>query len=109
MKRRITLSWLLMALICLPMFAQMQDPVRFKTEWKNLSANEAEIIFTGTMDQGWHVYSTDLQEGGPTSATFNIDKIEGAELVGKTYSDRERNQTDGPYLRNGSKILRRHS
>ena len=55
MKRRITLSWLLMALICLPMFAQMQDPVRFKTEWKNLSANEAEIIFTGTMDQGWHV------------------------------------------------------
>lgn len=35
------------------------------------------------MDQGWHVYSTDLQEGGPTSATFNIDKIEGAELVGK--------------------------
>lgn len=83
MKRRITLSWLLMALICLPMFAQMQDPVRFKTEWKNLSANEAEIIFTGTMDQGWHVYSTDLQEGGPTSATFNIDKIEGAELVGK--------------------------
>ena len=83
MKKRITLSWLLMALICLPMFAQMQDPVRFKTEWKNLSANEAEIIFTGTMDQGWHVYSTDLQEGGPTSATFNIDKIEGAELVGK--------------------------
>ena len=83
MKRRITLSWLLMALICLPMFAQMQDPVRFKTEWKNLSANEAEIIFTDTMDQGWHVYSTDLQEGGPTSATFNIDKIEGAELVGK--------------------------
>ena len=83
MKRRITLSWLLIALICLPMFAQMQDPVRFKTEWKTLSANEAEIIFTGTMDQGWHVYSTDLQEGGPTSATFNIDKIEGAELVGK--------------------------
>ena len=77
MKRRITLSWLLMALICLPMFAQMQDPVRFKTEWKNLSANEAEIIFTGTMDQGWHVYSTDLQEGGPTSATFNIDMTAG--------------------------------
>ena len=34
MKTRATLCWLLMALFCLPMFAQMQDPVQFKTEWK---------------------------------------------------------------------------
>lgn len=83
MKKRITLSWLLMVLLCLPMFAQMQNPVQFKTEWKNLSANEAEIVFSATIEPGWHVYSTDLGEDGPTSATFNIDKIEGAELAGK--------------------------
>ena len=83
MKKRITLSWLLMVLLCLPMFAQMQNPVQFKTEWKNLSANEAEIVFSATIEPGWHVYSTDLGEDGPTSATFNIDKIEGAELTGK--------------------------
>ena len=50
---------------------------------KTLSANEAEIIFSGAVENGWHIYSTDLPEGGPISATFNIDKIEGAELVGK--------------------------
>lgn len=33
--------------------------------------------------KGWHVYSTDLPEGGPISATFNTDKLEGAEIVGK--------------------------
>lgn len=27
--------------------------------------------------------STDLPSGGPISATFNVDKIEGVELVGK--------------------------
>ena len=63
--------------------AQMQDPVQFKTEWKEISATEAEIVFTGTIDAGWHVYSTELGDGGPTSATFNIDEIKGAELVGK--------------------------
>ena len=40
-------------------------------------------MFTGTIDAGWHVYSTELGDGGPTSATFNIDEIKGAELVGK--------------------------
>lgn len=83
MKTRVILCWLLMVLFCLPMFAQMQDPVQFKTEWKEISATEAEIVFTGTIDAGWHVYSTELGDGGPTSATFNIDEIKGAELVGK--------------------------
>lgn len=83
MNRKFLLSWLLMALLCLPVLAQMQDPVQFKTEWKAISDKEAEIVFTGTIERGWHVYSTDLEEGGPTSATFNIDEIKGAEAVGK--------------------------
>lgn len=83
MNKRFLLTWLFMAILCLPVLAQMQDPVQFKTEWKAISDNEAEIVFTGTIERGWHVYSTDLEEGGPTSATFNIDQIKGAELVGK--------------------------
>ena len=83
MNKKIFLSWLLMAILSLPVFAQIQEPVKFKTEWKSLSANEVEIVFTGKTEKGWHVYSTDLPEGGPISATFNVDKLEGAELVGK--------------------------
>ena len=64
-------------------FAQIQDPVQFKTEWKKISDTEAQIVFTGIIDAGWHVYSTDLPEGGPISATFNTDKMEGVELDGK--------------------------
>ena len=64
-------------------FAQIQDPVQFKTEWKSISDTEAQIVFTGVIDAGWHVYSTDLPEGGPISATFNTDKMEGIELDGK--------------------------
>ena len=64
-------------------YAQIQEPVKFKTELKNLSATEVEIVFTASIDQGWHVYSTDLGDGGPISATFNTDKLVGAEVVGK--------------------------
>ena len=69
--------------VVLAAHAQIQDPVKFKTELKTLSDTEGEIIFTGTIDRGWHVYSTDLGDGGPISATFNVDKMTGAELVGK--------------------------
>ena len=63
--------------------AQIQDPVKFNSELKILAADEAEVVFTAAIDKGWHVYSTDLDDGGPISATFNVEKISGAEVVGK--------------------------
>ncbi len=83
MKKRVTLGFLLMVVCCLSAFAQMQNPVHFKTEWKKLSANEAEIVFTATIDKGWHVYSTDLGDGGPTSATITFEGMTGAKADGK--------------------------
>ena len=63
--------------------AQIPDPVKFNSELKILAADEAEVVFTAAIDKGWHVYSTDLGDGGPISATFNVEKIFGAEVVGK--------------------------
>ena len=83
MKKTFLLSCLWMILGLTSAFAQIQDPVQFKAEWKKISDTEAQIVFTGLIDAGWHVYSTDLPDGGPISATFNTDKMEGLELDGK--------------------------
>ena len=83
MKKTFLLSCLLMVLGLTTAFAQIQDPVQFKSEWKKISDTEAQIVFTGVIDEGWHVYSTDLPDGGPISATFNTDTMEGIELDGK--------------------------
>jgi len=80
MKRIFTL--LLMVVSVLSASAQMVDPVHFTTQLKELTNNEAEIIFTGKIDAGWHVYSTELS-GGPIPATFNKVKMEGVETIGK--------------------------
>lgn len=74
---------LFLLLFAVAVQAQIQEPVKFKSELKTLTADEAEIVFTGAIDKGWHVYSTDLGDGGPISATFNVEKISGAEVVGK--------------------------
>ena len=83
MKKRFFLTSILFTIIGICSFAQIHEPVKFKTEIKKLSTTQAEIIFTGTIEPGWHVYSTDLPSGGPISATFNVDKMEGATLDGK--------------------------
>ena len=62
--------------------AQMVDPVSFTSALKMGKGAEAEIVFTGKMDAGWHVYSTNLGNDGPVSATFNAVKMEGVEKVG---------------------------
>ncbi len=70
--------------ICaLSAMAQMVNPVHFTSQVKDLKNGEAELVFTAAIDPGWHVYSTDLGDDGPISATFHAVKMDGAETVGK--------------------------
>lgn len=63
--------------------AQILDPVSFSTEFNKVSDDVAEIVFTAQIDPGWHIYSTELGDGGPISASFNVDKMTGAHEDGK--------------------------
>ena len=81
MKKAMSIALLLIvAMFCK---AQMADPVKFSTKFKTGSTAEAEIIFSGKIESGWHVYSTNLGSDGPIEASFHVDKKDGVELVGK--------------------------
>lgn len=78
MKKLFTLS-LLFFMTTVAMLAQID----FKVSYNRVSPTEIDILFSGTAEPGWHVYSTNLPEGGPNSAVFGTDLIKGAELVGE--------------------------
>ena len=80
--KKTLLTWICLVIV-LAVKAQMVDPVHFTAELKIDGGAEAEIVFHATIDQGWHVYSTEIGEDGPIEATFNVVKMDGAELVGK--------------------------
>ena len=83
---------LLMVIMCQ---AQMADPVKFSAQLKTNGTADGEIVFSGKIADGWHVYSTNLGEDGPIQATFHVDKKDGMELVGKlTPKGREISQMD---------------
>ena len=81
MKKILLSLWAL--LLTLAVNAQMMNPVHFSSQLKTGKGTEAEIIFHATIDKGWHVYSTDIGDNGPIEASFNVVKMDGAELVGK--------------------------
>ncbi|MCR5759634.1 MAG: thioredoxin family protein [Bacteroidales bacterium] len=65
-----------------PASAQILEPVKFKAALEKDGTETGRIVFTGTIDPGWHVYSTGLGDDGPTSATFNAETLDGVELDG---------------------------
>lgn len=81
MKKAMSIALLLLvAMFC---NAQMADPVKFTSKLKTDGTANGEIVFSGKIDGGWHVYSTNLGSDGPIEATFHVDKKDGVELVGK--------------------------
>lgn len=74
---------LLVVLMSLSAVAQMADPIHFSSQLRELGNGEGEVVFTASIDAGWHVYSTDLGNDGPVSATFNAVKMDGVTAVGK--------------------------
>lgn len=81
MKRQIFIT-VLLTLLSVAAGAQMQDPVHFSVSQKKVAADVVEVIFSGKIDAGWHVYSTGLPDGGPISATITTEKAEGAKAEG---------------------------
>lgn len=51
---------------------------------ENIAVNGAEgtITFNAFIEPGYHMYSTNIPDGGPTPASITFRVVEGAELVG---------------------------
>ena len=78
-----TVAVLLLCFMAIVAQAQMMTPVHFSSQLKELKGGEGEIVFSATIDPGWHVYSTNLGDDGPIQASFNPVKMEGVQTVGK--------------------------
>ena len=63
--------------------AQFEQPVTMEVQQKRVSDTEVELLFSGTVDNGWHVYGTDIADGGPTRAELTLETCRGAEPKGK--------------------------
>ena len=77
------LSFFLVLSLTLASFAQLQDPVKWTYSVKDLNETESELIFTGTLDNGWHIYSQFTDDNGPLGISFQFNPSKDYKLFGK--------------------------
>ena len=61
----------------------IRDAVSWSHSIEDKSPTEKVIVLTAVIKGDWHLYSTELPAGGPTPTHLIVDKLTGAELVGK--------------------------
>ena len=64
-------------------YAQFHEPVHFSVKQQMLSDTEFEVVFTSSVEPGWHIYGTDIKDGGPTRAELTLEKQQGVKPNGK--------------------------
>jgi DsbC/DsbD-like thiol-disulfide interchange protein len=65
-------------------YAQIETPVKWSYAAKRLSNNEAVILLRATIQDGWHIYSLNVGDGGPIKTSFKFAPSQEYTLTGKT-------------------------
>jgi len=63
--------------------AQIHNPVTWDFQSKKIGENEFELTFNANIQQGWHLYSSTLPDGGPIPTSFNFEDNAAVSFVGK--------------------------
>lgn len=62
--------------------SQIFEPVKWSFTAERKSATEAELIFTATIDKGWHLYSQHIEGDGPVPTSFTFQELGTAKRKG---------------------------
>ena len=86
MKTKIILLFLL---ITLPLSAQILEPVKWNITEQKVDESTLELHFKATIEEGWHLYSNELPDGGPLATEVTYTTLEGVEPSGELISDKK--------------------
>src|SRR3978361_1039633 len=63
--------------------AQIESPVRWSYAAKKLNNKEAVVFLKATIQDGWHIYSLNVKDGGPIKTSFTFNPSKEYSVVGK--------------------------
>jgi hypothetical protein len=65
-------------------YAQIETPVKWSYAAKKLSPTEAVVFLRATIQDGWHIYSLNVKDGGPIKTSFTFSPSKEYSLIGNT-------------------------
>jgi DsbC/DsbD-like thiol-disulfide interchange protein len=70
--------------LSLSVSSQILKPVKWSYAAKKTSKTEATLYLKATVDEGWHLYSQFIPDGGPVKTTFAFSPSKAYKANGKT-------------------------
>lgn len=81
--------FLMLLFVAITTNGQIHEPVKWSTSVEKISKTEAYLVATATIEQGWHLYSQNVSEGGPVATTFTFDdSTKQFKLMGTTEEEK---------------------
>lgn len=65
-------------------YAQIESPVKWSYAAKRVNATEAVVFLRATIQDGWHIYSQNVKDGGPIKTSFDFTPSKEYSLIGAT-------------------------
>lgn len=84
MRKKLLLS-IVSLFLCIGIQAQILEPVKWKVSLQG-EGQEREIVFHAFIEDGWHLYATDIPQGGPIPTSFSFDELSQVSLKGEVTS-----------------------
>jgi len=84
MKKISFLTLILTTIVFSQLKAQILTPVHWSYGAKKINSTEAVVFMKATIDNGWHVYSQTVKDGGPVKTTFTFNPSKQYKKIGKT-------------------------
>jgi thiol:disulfide interchange protein DsbD len=86
--RRVSLTLLAFITLAISAAAQIVNPVKWACEVKADDASSGTIVWTATIESGYHIYGMDKLPDGPVPTTFTVEPAEGLTLDGNVEPSR---------------------
>ena len=81
--------------------AQIHKPVVWETSVEKINDADFNLIISATIEDGWHLYSQDVPEGGPIATSITIhEDDEKFQLIGGTSEDEGHEEFDNVFRMN---------
>ncbi len=85
---------LFFSFLTLSFYSQIFEPAKWSFDQKEIAPNTYELMFIANIEEGWHLYSQFIQEGGPIPTSFDFKENKNVKLIGKVQEPKGINTHD---------------
>ncbi|MBP5536201.1 MAG: thioredoxin family protein [Bacteroidales bacterium] len=86
--------WLLAVVAPVLLWGQIQNPAKWKFTTRDMGEGKTELVYTVTLDAGWHIYSQHTDPDGPIALSFEFDKSSDYSRVGEVREPKPHEEYD---------------